>query len=378
MSIKFYVNSSVRCVDEIDIRETKFYITRAILFPESPSAFRSCHLIKEEESVPIQVRVQKRSLPSPDNSSGEEDSSHDEAEKGREEAESDKGPRSTQRRRAGTSHSPARRPVILLIQSPELQRFTFGSSPENDIVLKVDEAEEEGCYVNLWHCRIYPDPDSDAVLLNNLSSSIFSIQHLKSGAKTSIAPSHDVFIKHGTWRITLGEGLCFQIRVLPRPSPEEDGCTWSLLSSCERPLIPYSYGTNIRTRKEPMSLSAAIEFIERASKRAVGFINARSAPTSRDTSSSRTKRTESKTRQSAAPATAHGENLGSQESGNSTREIEATTSVLGTTRMTTVFRVSRLDGTVFVAKVCRHPDLKSAADTWKREATILQKLDHVS
>jgi hypothetical protein len=366
MSIKFYISSSVRCVDEIDIGETKSYITRAILFPESPSAFRSCHLIKKEESVPIQVRVQKRSLPSPDNSSGEEDSSHDEAEKSRQEAESNKD------RCAETSHPPARRPVILLIQSPELQRFTFGSSPENDIVLKADAAEEEGCYVNLWHCRIYPDPDSDAVLLNNLSSSIFSIQHLKSGATTSIAPSHDFFIKHGTWRITLGEGLCFQIRVLPRPSPEEDGCTWSLLSSCERPLMPYSYGTDIRTRKEPMSLPAAIEFIERASKRAVGFVNAQPAPISKDTSSSSTKRTESET------ATADGENLESQESGNFTREIEATTSVLGTTTMTTAFRVSRPDGTVFVAKVCRHPDLKSAADTWKHEATILQKLDHVS
>jgi hypothetical protein len=372
MCTKFYISSSVRCVDEIDIGETKSYTARAILFPESPSAFRSCHLIKEEESVPIQVRVQKRSLPSPDNSSGEEDSSHDEAEKGRQEAESDKDPGSTQRRCAETSHPPARRPVILLIQSPELQRFTFGSSPENDIVVKVDAAEEECCYVNLWHCRIYPDPDSDAVLLNNLSSSIFSIQHLKSGAKTSIAPSHDFFIKHGTWRITLGEGLCFQIRVLPRPSPEEDGCTWSLLSSCERLLIPYSYGTDIRTRKEPMSLPAAIEFIERGSKRAVGFVNARPAPISKDTSGSSTNH------QSAAPATVDGGNLESQESGNSTREIEATTSVLGTTAMTTAFRVSRPDGTVFVAKVCRHPDLKSAADTWKREATILQKLDHVS
>jgi len=46
--------------------------------------------------------------------------------------------------------------------------------------------------------------------------------------------------------------------------------------------------------------------------------------------------------------------------------------------MTTVFRVSRPDGTVFVAKVCRYPALKCAADTWEREATILQKLDHVS
>jgi hypothetical protein len=87
-----------------------------------------------------------------------------------------------------------------------LQIFTFGSSPENDIVLKVDEAEEEGCYVNLKHCCIYPDPDSDAVLLNNLSSSTFSIQHLKSGAKISIAPSYDSFIKDGTWRLTLGGG----------------------------------------------------------------------------------------------------------------------------------------------------------------------------
>ena len=378
MPIKFYVNPSVQCVDEIDIGDTKSYITRAILFPESPSAFRSCELIKEEELVPIQLRAQKHLLPSPDNSSGEEDSSHDEAEKGSEEGESDRGPRSTQRRRAGTSHPPPRRPVILLIQPPGLQRFTFGSSPNNDIVLKVDEAEEEGCYVNLWHCRIYPDPDSDAVLLNNLSSSIFSIQHLKSGAKISIAPLHDVFVKHGTWRFTLGKGLCFQIRVLPRPSPEENGCTWSLLSSCERPPNTRSCIANTCPREEPMSPPAAVEFIERASKRAAGFIDARSASTSRDRSSSRTKRTTSPIHQSAAPATAHGENLGSQESDNSTRVIEAITSVLATTIMTTAFKVTRPNGTVFVAKVCRHPDLKSAADTWKREATILQKLDHVS
>ena len=78
MPIKFYVNPSVRCVDEIDIGDTKSYITRAILFPESPSAFRSCELVKEEELVPIQFRAQKHLLPSPDNSSGEEDSSHDE------------------------------------------------------------------------------------------------------------------------------------------------------------------------------------------------------------------------------------------------------------------------------------------------------------
>jgi hypothetical protein len=145
MATKFYVSSSVRCVDEIDIRDTKSCIIRAILFPESPSAFRSCQLIKEE-SVPIQVPMKKSSLPSPDNSSEEEDSSHDEAEKGREEAESDRGP---ERRRARTSQSLAKRPVILLIQSPGLQRFTLGSSPENDIVLKIDEAEE-GCYINLW------------------------------------------------------------------------------------------------------------------------------------------------------------------------------------------------------------------------------------
>jgi hypothetical protein len=65
MIIKFYVSASVRCVDEIDIKETKSCITRAILFPESPSAFKSCHLIKEEESEPIQAYVQKRSPASP-------------------------------------------------------------------------------------------------------------------------------------------------------------------------------------------------------------------------------------------------------------------------------------------------------------------------
>src|SRR2546423_7050845 len=120
MIVKFFVSSSVRCIDEIDIKDTKSCIIRAVLFPESPSAFRSCHLIKQEESVPIHIRVQKRSLPSPDNSSGEEESSYDEEEKDCEEVELDKRPGSTQRHRAGTSRPPARRPVLLLIQSPGL------------------------------------------------------------------------------------------------------------------------------------------------------------------------------------------------------------------------------------------------------------------
>jgi hypothetical protein len=95
MIVKVFVSSSVRCTDEIDIKHTKSCIIRAILFPESPSAFRSCQLIKEGESVPIHVRVQKRSLPSPDNSSGEEESSYDEEEKDCEEVELDKGPGSS-------------------------------------------------------------------------------------------------------------------------------------------------------------------------------------------------------------------------------------------------------------------------------------------
>jgi hypothetical protein len=127
-----------------------------------------------------------------------------------------------------------------------------------------------------------------------------------------------------------------------------------------------------------MSSLAAIEFIERAFKRAVGFTNARSTLTSRDKSSSRIKRTASQIHQSAVPATAHGENLGSQKLGNFTRDIKTTTSVLAATLATKVFRVSRPDRTVFMAKVCRYPDLKLTADIWKRETTILQKLDHVS
>src|SRR5436853_7520980 len=95
-------------------------------------------------------------------------------------------------------------------------------------------------------------PDADEILLNNPSTSTFSIQDLKSGPRTYIAPSQDIYIKYGTWKLTLGAGFDFQIRVLQRPlSEEDDGVTRNLLSS-ERPSHS-SLASKIHQRKQPTS-----------------------------------------------------------------------------------------------------------------------------
>lgn len=358
MIVKFYVEHWVRCVDEIEIKGTNSHRIRAILFPESSSATESCHGVLEE-SV-IDDLVQKRLSPSPDDLSWE-----DEAEKGHDQA------RPTKHRHARTSQPPGRQPVILLIQSPEVHRFGLGSSQENDIVLKFNGTGEEVCYVNWEHCHIYPHPDKDAVVLYNNSTSTFSIGGLESKSEISIAPGRNGTVTHGTWRLSLGEGLCFQIRVLPRPPPAQDGCTRSLLSTCERPPNTHSYAASASISRGPVSLPATTKSISKASKRRVGFHNTPSA-------GSRNKELpESQIHQANAPTNTHGGNPGSQGLANSSRGIEATTKIAATNAMTKVFKVSR-HGAVFAAKVCRHPDLKSAADTWKWEATTLQDLDHVS
>ena len=337
-----YISTSIENADEIDVKNIQPHGVRALLFPESPWAFKSCR------SVLTPVSGRRRPLPSPDTTSGEENSSDDEVKKGCEEAEL------TQHCSPGTSHLPVSRPVILLIQSTEVYRFTLGSSPKNDIVL-----ESKGGYVNLLHCCIYPHPDSDAVVLYNFSSSTFSIHPLSPGDKIRVVPSNSVHIPYGTWRLTLGEGLCFQIRIFPRPSPEEQGCTTSLLSSCKTPLRRPG---GLRHGKDSTKKKVDVDEEKMHNSIPMSHTIQGSVGTILD-------QPDSTTAEEGKPAS---RNL------VLARKTEVSPSILVTTGNTQVFRVTRPNGSVFAAKVCRDREIKGAADTWNREAKTLQKLRNVS
>ena len=324
MILKRYIRSSIKNVEEVNISEVELRDVRAILLPTSPSATHSSSLIKNGPEAFLNS-TKTESLPSPINSSEDEETKKEEAQ-------------SVNSSRTGISHQRGRRmirekkrPIILLKQSLKVERFTFGASTDNHMVLRHDEADDDGCYINLSHCHLYPDPDDATLVLHNLSTSTFSAQPLRLGGNSiDVEPSTNVVLECGSWRLRLGKGFQFQIKVLTRPQEEHD-YNWTLISDCSPSLRP--------PWKNNKSRRALDENDRREGKE-----------------EPRTSQHSSKVSQE--PSVLH-------------------ETVIGETSLTKVFRVRRR-GTIVAAKVCRKPDLKWAASMWKREASILRKLSHVS
>jgi hypothetical protein len=188
---------------------------RAILLPKSESAICSTRL-EENDTVVCLVAV-SIPLPSPYNSSSEDEGSTTLTQ-----VTSKSHAHTTTRRR---SRSQA---AIILEQSGDKERFTLGGSSDNDVVLKhPDPADEDQCYINLVHVQLYPDPDHDALTLFNTSTSAFGIRSLATPqVDNDILPGQDARLDCGSWQLTLGKGLDFQIKVISRARGEvhDDWC----------------------------------------------------------------------------------------------------------------------------------------------------------
>lgn len=221
---------------------------RALLFPISQSAFSSCTLIEEQLShfkrLNHYLSHIQSSLPSPRESSGEKN-----------------GPASTRSARPlrstfpilQTSEHSEKVPLLLLQQTPNIEKFTFGSSPHSDIVLKKLKSEPETCWVNLQHCALYPNPDDIGITLHNSSRCVFKVRRIEFGAEDSnkvVKPGLSWIISEGAWHLNLGEGFDFQINVL-RHSKNWIDLHHALMKSVEIS-VPYQHqpSSAVQSRSE--------------------------------------------------------------------------------------------------------------------------------
>ena len=105
--------------------------------------------------------------------------------------------------------------AILLCQSKDLDRFTFGADLRSFFVLRSNPASKEDavCYINLLHCHFYPDPDSFDLWIQNSSTSIQTAEGLS--ITHSLSPTESVRLGPGSWRLNLGLGLGFALHIPP-------------------------------------------------------------------------------------------------------------------------------------------------------------------
>lgn len=275
--------------------------TCAFLSPESPSAHHSAHLPENKTKVAYVAPYQP--LPSPSSSCSEDKSWVPRTVPGPEEKGNIDGSRL----------------VIVLGQSRDDEKFDIGSGTGNDVVLRhPSPGDQDDCYINLTHLQIYPDPDRDAMVIYNRSSSEFGAYPLRECQANMIEPGHRATLGRGAWRLTLGTGLTFQIEILPRPHETLCVSPKGVSTSVERYKARY-------TREKP-KLGAALE--------------ARPRP-------------------------------------NPQKEPSPEPPInIAKTAFTEVFKCSR-NGTAVAVKVCRKPELKHSADMWRNEIEILNMLDHV-
>ena len=174
-------------LDEFHLTAFNRPTVRAILLPESISAKYSVHLA--ENKAKIAHVVPCKPLPSPSNSCSEDESSILQAPSG------PKSARNNVRAKQGSNGSQI---IIVLEQSRVDEKFKFVSSSDikglrtgNDVVLKhPNSGNRDVCFINLVHFEFYPDPDRDALVLCNRSSSEFTARSLLVPQAKTIKPGH--------------------------------------------------------------------------------------------------------------------------------------------------------------------------------------------
>jgi len=318
----YYASSSIE--NEGDVR--------AILFPVSKSAKYSVHL-PENNNQRFSTATDPSFLPSPSNSSS--DDKDDIAQISSPEA--------------NIHVVKGRYDRIVILQSRDKEKFTLGTSPDSDMVLKHPDSVKDWCYINFVHLQLYPDPDHGAVILHNESTSTFVVQPLPTKRITRrVQPHQEGRLDCGSWRLQLGKGLDFLICIKPH-SPR--GELYSPLLLSENAAILYGKPTQKTTKAKHRKES--IEAPPPARAKSVGDEIPRVG-------------------HRGVRAAAGQERL---ESRPPQGDLDLG-KIIGKTRCAKVFKTTR-NGMEVAIKVCRGSSAKLSANTWRNEVDILRKLDHV-
>lgn len=206
------------------------------------------------------------------------------------------------------------------------------------------------------HLEIYLDPDRDVLVLCNRSTTEFAAYSLLAPQSSKIKLGNQVTLSRGTWRLTLGKGLTFQIEVLPHaPSELYHGCL------------------RLPPRESALCMKPSEGSVSAVSTEAASKVKPRTVITS---NVDVPKKKSYNTRHTGERATIK---IGLEERPQSDTQGQYSSVppiAIGRTTFTKVFKIIR-NNTAIAVKVCRKPDLKQSADMWRNELNMLTQLDHV-
>lgn len=180
---------------------------RALLLSIFKSAIYSCNLVKQQSSCHDQyskhLLLQAAPLsPSPCDTADKKEAFTDE-----------KSPQA----RCPTlpvnpdSQLPERIPLLVLQQTSEDKKCTFGFFTQSDVILKASTDSLKIDWVNLCHCVLQHDPDSASMTLHDASGCECWVQRLAAGNRKQIVQlGSTLLISEGTWHLNLSRGFDLQ------------------------------------------------------------------------------------------------------------------------------------------------------------------------
>jgi hypothetical protein len=343
-------SKTIRTVDDVDLPYDGKPNLRAILLPTSESAIYSTRL-QVNDGVVCSV---KKSIPllSPCASSSEDEGST---------ALTSKDHTHTRRNRSQAA--------ILLEQSADKERFTLGASLDNEVILKhPSPADEERCYINLVHAQLYPDPDRDSLILFNSSASNFNVQPLEiPQVEDRILPGQEARLECGNWQLHFGEGLNFEIKIIPWAAREVHR-DWSLISPTPATSSLPAQRLGEVAAIAPTKDKAAI--VPRTKDETAMIASTKDEAHQSPLLCNKTARPAS-TRKKVVQETAVVHYDPELPEFSSTPKISKTTH-------SQVFKAIRGGATVAIKVFRDRRGVKLAADRWRKEMEILSDLNHVS
>ncbi|KIW30915.1 uncharacterized protein PV07_02607 [Cladophialophora immunda] len=235
--------------------------------------------------------------------------------------------------------------ALVLRQNKVLDRFTFGSDLGNYFVLSGDPASKDHvCYINIYHCQLFPDPDFSEIWLQNLSASEQTVREWPLSSQTrSVAPKESTRLRASTWILNLGEGLRFLLHVFPLSDVYQPSM-YTLSAPSEivtAPHAPSGQKTDLRRRTKPARAD-------------VKNSTRKTDDTSLEDIYNSPKQTVTVRQESTAKTQVVGK-------------------FIGETRYSRIEEGKALGKRVAI-KFCRHPDIPVAANMWRTEVHALKAL----
>ena len=285
-------------------------------------------------------------------------------------------------RKGNKTRGKGRQPVLIFKRSRSSEKFTLGLGQGCDVILKHLEADVESlCYVNQNHAELYPDPDSECLVLRNVSATSFVAAAEVGVGELEIKSKEDAKLRSGVWSLTLGEGLIFEMLILRSWVSLTNGLISSSSGTRVRPMAKGKSTKRVHFERSSSPLQMAEPppkwpeksgAAQKLSEKEKSDVTESSHPTNQ-----KGKGEEAPLKSVVRPSKTESAPQHQRPSSQEEDSQQALPETIVRTRKTEVLKLDR-GGAAVAVKRCRKANPVTSAREWRKEVEILRALSHVS